>query len=460
MAKPSFKAKNDRVLRELVDYVYRDGDYDDGGPMDIVFWWAEYVNWLADEYKYRGQPIPEEERSKLVWQFPLPNWYVTAMVSRLAPAQKKETMRLYNKELASYGFTEVGPGRVANPAGCAMTSGRLSSRSGSGSRSNSRHNDEPSFTPSGRTSRMLRRRNPAVGPEFFTDTRPGKKFGKLLPAGVAAEMIPNSVNALAFASLKSDNRKTGPIYVTSSAQQSCPNGENNSYRCPFLNAGCYAEGGPQGVTTKRMNTTAGQAQADSLEIAKAEAAALDKLAGYLNTYQGGPSKMLRLHIVGDAVTTESAKILAEACQPFYRRSDRIDTLPGDGGAGVSKVWAYTHGWRNVPRSAWGDVSILASCETLEDLEQAHARGYACAAVVPDYDNAHLGARWKAYPKENGFIILPCPNEARPEKPTCDKCGLCLREDMLRSKKMVIAFATHGSKSKTVDVTLDKIGANI
>lgn len=364
-----------------------------------------------------------------------------------------------------YGFSEVPMG------GCQWSSG--------GSRSNSRHNDELSFTPSGRTARMLRRRNPAVGREFFTDTRPkSKTYGKLLSPKQAQAMLPNSVNTLAYAALSTTNRKIGDCYATSAAQQSCPNGSNISYRCPFIEGnGCYAEIDNQGWTTRRLNNTAAQAQADSLEVANAEAAALEKLLGYLNVYENGPSKMLRLHVVGDAVTAESAKILADASKPFVRRNAQIPSLfrrqdngnlTGTGGRGDSKVWAYTHGWRDVPRSAWGEVSVLASCETQEDLKEAYDRGYALACVTDKYDNEHLWdspskpQRWKAY-RKGDFIILPCPNEAgtpKGTKPTCSQCGLCLQEKMLREKRMVIAFETHGSKDKKIKQVLVNIGANI
>lgn len=387
-----------------------------------------------------------------------------------------------------YGFSEVPMG------GCQWSSG--------GSRSNSRHNDELSFTPSGRTSRMLRRRNP-LGREYFIDQSRGKVMSatqakKLLPKYPDSNKFSLQIKSgedplaiggvLAVASLKSANSKTGDCYVTSAAQQSCPNGKNNVYRCPFIEGkGCYAEQANQGVWTNILNTTAAAAEADSLEIAKAEAAAIEKLAAYLNTYENGPSKLLRIHIVGDAVTADSARVIAEAAKPFVRRNAEIATLfsrnqegrlIGNGGRGDSKVWAYTHGWRTVPREAWGEVSVLASCETQEDMEEAYAKGYALAAVVKKYENEHLWKsgeeqRWKAYPSGN-FIILPCPNEAgspskldpdtgksvEGKKPQCFECGLCLKEKMLREKRMVIAFETHGSSTKVINEVLVQLKADI
>jgi hypothetical protein len=281
--------------------------------------------------------------------------------------------------------------------------------------------------------------------------------GKLLSKSAAQKKLPTSTaeDTLAIAALKTANKKVGNCYVTSAGQESCPNGSNSSYTCPFLNKGCYAESGPQGVTTDRLNSNG--ARASSLEIAKAEADALNKLNDYLQTYEGGPSKPLRLHIVGDAVTTEAVQVLEEASRPFIRKNDFQQGIV-NGAKGVTKVWAYTHGWRDVPRSAWGDISILASCETVEDMQAAHDRGYAVAAVVTAYRGTE---KWKPF-ESGGFKILPCPEEAKPkaEKPQCHECGFCLRDKSLRSSKTVIAFISETSTKTKAATTLIQIGANI
>ncbi len=312
-----------------------------------------------------------------------------------------------------YGFQEVD---TMGGRGCAMTSGRGSCR------------------------------NP------YYDAK-----GKLLSAAQALKKMPTttSKDTLAIAALKTGNKKVGNCYVTSAGQASCPNGKNSSYTCPFLTKGCYAESGPQGFTTGKLNRNG--ATASSLQIAKAEAAALGELNDYLQTYESGPSKPLRLHIVGDAVTTEAVQVLEEACRPFIRKEDNQDGLPG-GGRGVTKTWAYTHGWRDVPRSAWGDISILASCETIEDMNEAHNRGYAIAAVVTSYRGTE---KWKPY-ESGGFKILPCPEESKPagQKPQCHECGLCLRDKSLRSSKTVIAFISETSTKTKAATTLIQIGANI
>ena len=70
---------------------------------------------------------------------------------------------------------------------------------------------------------------------------------------------------------RTSNRKCGDVAVTMAAQPSCWD------RCPFRNAGCYAEFGPQGWITAGLNAAA--PNIDHISIAKAEARAIHILSG-------------------------------------------------------------------------------------------------------------------------------------------------------------------------------------
>jgi hypothetical protein len=91
-----------------------------------------------------------------------------------------------------------------------------------------------------------------------------------------------------------------------------------------------------------------------------------------------PGRPLRLHTVGDCRTDEAARIVAAAAERYMD-------------AGGGPVWTYTHAWRLVDRASWGRVSVLASCETPEQVELARARGYATAIVVDEFDRPPLRA---------------------------------------------------------------------
>lgn len=103
------------------------------------------------------------------------------------------------------------------------------------------------------------------------------------------------------------------------------------------------------------------------------------------------------------------------------------------------VYTYTHSWQNIPRKAWGEsISVLASCESLEDARKALKKGYAPSIIVSHHESD------KAYIKEN-IKIIPCPQQTR--EVTCERCKLCMKDGMLKYQNAAIAFAVHGSRKK-------------
>jgi hypothetical protein len=220
------------------------------------------------------------------------------------------------------------------------------------------------------------------------------------------------------------NGKLGPISATYTSQASCPRS------CPWYRenpdeAPCYANHGRSGYTTRRLNRSQ---ERNAYRIALAEAKAIDGLTG---------DRLLRLHVVGDARTNASARILGAAARRYSARGNH----PRVG----RKVWTYTHAWRDVERASWGqDVSILASVETAADAKRAMRRGYAAALVVPQFE------RDNAYPVE-GLTVIPCPEQTRGV--TCRECGLCRDDERLRKGSQVIAFQAHGRQAASMRKTL-------
>lgn len=210
-----------------------------------------------------------------------------------------------------------------------------------------------------------------------------------------------------YATRVSGSRKLGPISATHVAQLSCPT------TCAFINAGCYAEDAHlSAYVTKRLNRGVDPDITKTM-IASIEAEAIDALSG---------DRDLRLHVVGDSTTVNGTKKIAAAGERYMARGGR-------------KAFTYTHAWRSVPRSAWGAVSVLASCETEGDVREAHARGYATVLVVGEHVTERRHRR-------EGIDLLPCPQETRGV--TCAECRLCMDDARLRDEGCTIAFAVHGS----------------
>jgi hypothetical protein len=232
---------------------------------------------------------------------------------------------------------------------------------------------------------------------------------------------------------RSDNPKLGAgrCSATYVAQHSCPKS------CPFFGKGCYAESGPMLWSTRRLNKST---ITDPVRIARQEARAIDGLTG---------KRPLRLHVVGDSKTRRGTRLLAAAAGRYTER-------------GGGRVWTYTHAWRKVPRTDWGTVSVLASCETARDVRTAHRAGYAAALVVAAHRAGYAAAlvvaahpadgRAHALDGAKGFKVIPCPNQTRGV--TCADCKLCFDSDRLHANKLVIGFSAHGGGAGKVRIALE------
>jgi hypothetical protein len=219
------------------------------------------------------------------------------------------------------------------------------------------------------------------------------------------------------------NKKVDATYA--SIEATCPK------TCPLKSNGCYAEVSFVAITANRL-AKAGRGLTP-LQVARAEAREID------SSYAGGAvpkDRALRLHVSGDARTIESAKVLSKAIDRWKKR-------------GGGKVWSYTHAWRQVPRSAWGNVSVLASIESVKDVAAVQAQGYVPAIVV----DHHISE--KAYKLPGSDIKwVPCLQQTRDI--SCSDCRLCFDDKKLKAIGAGIAFAAHGAGTNKVKRRLQVI----
>jgi hypothetical protein len=174
---------------------------------------------------------------------------------------------------------------------------------------------------------------------------------------------------------RTGDAKLGNCSATHASQHSCPK------TCPWFNAGCYAEHGPQGIQSRKLNANG---ETDPLKIAQAEAQGIYGLSG---------KRDLRLHIVGDCTLPEGARLLAAAAEAHIAKHGR-------------RVWSYTHG-KDTARADWGKISILRSEETLFGVKDAHAEGFA-AAMVKEFPRDEEGqVIGKPFDLGDGYTGLPC-----------------------------------------------------
>ena len=199
---------------------------------------------------------------------------------------------------------------------------------------------------------------------------------------------------------KTADAKTGPMSVTHAPQTSCP------VDCAF-----YPD------TIDDINGTDRDVLA--ITIAQAESDGIDKLSGKNN---------LRVHVVGDCQTIESASIVGSAMVRYEQRSGK-------------RAYTYTHAWRNVPYTAWQGARVIASCETTQDIDIARSElGY------PSAEFTYMEHESRKVFMRDGIKVLPCPNQFN-KAVTCDKCMACANIEMLQDKNLVIGIAGHGAVKK-------------
>ena len=207
---------------------------------------------------------------------------------------------------------------------------------------------------------------------------------------------------------KSKNAKVGMCYTTFLPLATCPS------TCPLRDSGCYGQDGSLRLFIMPIITRAAAGMSPE-EMVFFEAREIISCA--LSRREKLP---IRLHTVGETVTVATTKALAEA-ERIYREN------------GGGPLWGYTHRWREIPRSAWGGISIRASIESVDDIPCVESRGYTPALVIPNEESL---------PK--GFRI--CPAQLKPEV-TCTSCKLCWRE------KAKIAFLAHGRQKRKLSEKL-------
>lgn len=206
---------------------------------------------------------------------------------------------------------------------------------------------------------------------------------------------------------ESSNRKTGPIPVTYSERDTCPES------CPHYRADCYAED-----YYTAMNWNKVPARGDNLSDLCEKIAAL-------------PEGQLWRHNVAGDLPGRGETVDAAALGEIVR-------------ANIGKRgFTYTHKksadavmWARHATN-WG-FTVNLSADDAGEADALAAHGLPLVCIVP-MDTPEKTTT------PGGLPIVVCPAQTRDDK-TCADCGLCARAD----RAVIVGFRAHGTRAKIAD----------
>lgn len=219
----------------------------------------------------------------------------------------------------------------------------------------------------------------------------------------------------------SQNVKTGPIPVTMSHKETCPNA------CPLKSSGCYAESGHVNIHWSNIST--GKRGIEWGEL--------------IDNIKVIPKGQLwRMNVAGD---------LPHAGQ-------MLDSLMLDRLTEANKGkqgFTYTHhrvtgqdvtAWHNreeVYRANAGGFTVNLSANSPEHADELYNLGIAPVVTLVDIDAPKISHT------PAGRAIVVCP-AVTTDGVTCATCGLCAKRD----RRSIVGFPVHGtSKKKAVRVIM-------
>lgn len=217
--------------------------------------------------------------------------------------------------------------------------------------------------------------------------------------------------------LKSGNKKTGPIPVSTTSRDTCPDA------CPFKGAGCYAESGP--LLLHWREVTAGTRGMPWREFLRAIA-------------QLPPGQLWRhnqagdLPGIGNEIDAVALGQLAKANKG--KRGFTYTHKPMTKGNAAKVRAANASGFT---------VNVSANSPTHAD-KLANAGAWPIVTVLPA---AIDGAATPVVKTPEGRTISVCPATYR-EDVSCATCQLCARGN----RTSIVGFPAHGSGARKASVT--------
>lgn len=208
----------------------------------------------------------------------------------------------------------------------------------------------------------------------------------------------------------SQNVKTGPIPVTMSHKETCPNA------CPLKASGCYAESGHVNIHWQNIST--GKRGIEWQEL--------------IDNIKALPKGQLwRMNVAGDLPSNDAERIDGERMRELVVA------------AWKTKGFTYTHydptigNNANIIRGANDNgFTVNLSANSPEHADKLYSLGIAPVVTLVDIDAPKISHT------PAGRAIVVCPAVST-DGVTCASCGLCAKRD----RRSIVGFPVHGTSKK-------------
>lgn len=208
------------------------------------------------------------------------------------------------------------------------------------------------------------------------------------------------------------NRKTGPIPVSTSSRETCPDA------CPLKGNGCYAESGPMMIHWHQVNLgTRGLGWQEFLEEVR----------------KFPPGELWRHNQAGDLPGIGNDIDVTALGQLVHANQGRAG-------------WTYSHkpmtsakNRRAINEANENGFTINLSADTLKEADELAELKIAPVVVVLPIDSP------RSLRTPAGRIVMVCPAEES-EHVTCARCKICQKRD----RGFIVGFRAHGTGKAKVE----------
>jgi hypothetical protein len=216
---------------------------------------------------------------------------------------------------------------------------------------------------------------------------------------------------IAFARV-SGNSKTGPIPVTTTGQQSCPD------VCPLKGSGCYAETGPISWHWKKIT--------DGRKADAGYSAVMDEISRLPK------GQLWRMNAAGDL--QHSNQVIDREALELLVKANRKSKARG---------FTYTHHDVSIEANraaiAYSNeqgFAVNLSANSLEHADELKALNIGPVVTIMPLDAP------KVQTTSAGHTVVQCP-ATYDDRITCTTCGIC----QVVTRKAIIGFPVHGAAKK-------------